>query len=467
MRTAWHDTWGSGRGPVANLAPHMRLLAGALTFASCMVAPAASTLGSLFAVTTTVVWLAACRPPARTVRATAFLGLVLFLPYFLLLPWLLPATPPSPSAASTWWTALAIPWTVLLRGICGMLIAVATVACLSVSDLFVGLSQMRIPGVVALILLQIVQQTATLLYETKQIASAMAIRGAAGRGTAVWRVLSSLPQVWLPRVMARAERVAAAMELRGYCDRPMTQHYNTNEGPTLALALALRDVVVRYEPNSQPASDAVIDGVTLSVSAGEHVALAGLNGSGKTTLLLATVGLVPHEGSIYVDGVRLTRQTLSEARERVGFLFNVPEDQLLFPRVLDDVAFGLLRKGASRSEASAAALETLAALGIAHLATMPLHHLSHGQKQRVALAGALAVDPPLLLLDEPSAGLDPPAKHALAALLACQRSAMLVATHDLRFATRFCSRFILLENKKILLDDTGPDAILRGWGVTE
>jgi energy-coupling factor transporter ATP-binding protein EcfA2 len=224
-------------------------------------------------------------------------------------------------------------------------------------------------------------------------------------------------------------------------------------------ALSCTHLTVRYERGAAP----VLDDVTVHLAPGEHVALVGLNGSGKTSLLLTTVGLVPHSGEIAVCGISVTPRNLAQVRDRVGFLFNVPEDQLLFPRVLDDVGFAVLRRGMPVREASAKATAVLDALGIGHLAQESLHHLSHGQQQRVALAGALVADPPLLLLDEPSAALDPPAKRQLARLLQGQPAAMLVATHDVDFARRFCTRFLLLEKGTIAFDGTDAASILQRW----
>ena len=228
-------------------------------------------------------------------------------------------------------------------------------------------------------------------------------------------------------------------------------------------ALLFRDVTVRYEPGAQP----VIAGVSFSVAAGERVALVGLNGSGKTTLLLAAVGLVAHEGEICVAGIPVSRRTVAQVRERIGFLFNVPEDQLLFPKVIEDAAFGLLRRGMAAREAIEKARQMLDVLGVASLAETPLHHLSHGQKQRVALAGAIATAPPLLLLDEPSAGLDPPGKRALARLLSGLGGAMLVATHDLDFAARLCTRFVMLADGTIALNGTDLSQVLDLWHINE
>ncbi len=228
-----------------------------------------------------------------------------------------------------------------------------------------------------------------------------------------------------------------------------------------APALEFQRVTVRYERAGTPA----VEDVTCVAAPGERIALAGLNGSGKTTLLMAAAGLVPHDGRIIVCGEPLAAKSLAAIRNRIGVLFNVPEDQLLFPRVIDDVAFGVLRRGRPLSEALAAATEALETLGVAHLADSPLHHLSHGQKLRVALAGALVSRPSLLLLDEPSAGLDPPGGRTLAAALGGQPAAMLIATHDLEFAERVCTRFLLLQDGRIVLDSAQAADIRQRWGL--
>ncbi len=226
-----------------------------------------------------------------------------------------------------------------------------------------------------------------------------------------------------------------------------------------SLALELKHVTVRYEANASP----VIDDVSFAVPSGQRVALLGLNGSGKTTLFMAAVGIVEHQGEMRIGGEIVTYQTLRAVRQRVGFLFNVPEDQLLFPKVIDDVAFSLLRNGVSAQEALAQAKGMLTALGIAHLADAPLHHLSHGQKQRVALAGALVSSPQLLLLDEPSSALDPPSKRDLARLLGGLDSAMIVATHDLDFAASLCTRFVVIERGRLVFDGSSAVEATRSW----
>jgi energy-coupling factor transporter ATP-binding protein EcfA2 len=209
--------------------------------------------------------------------------------------------------------------------------------------------------------------------------------------------------------------------------------------------LEFKSVNIRYPGRSQ---NTVTD-VTFHVHPDERVALFGLNGSGKTTLLLAAAGLVPFTGTIFIDGVPVEKKTLQKARERTGFLFNVPEDQILFPRVLDDVSYGLVRKGVPQEAAHQKAMSALAALGVADLSECSPFQLSHGQRQRIALAGALVTAPAVLLLDEPTSGLDPLGRLSLAEVLRAVTSSILIATHDVEFASRACGRFLVLSGSEL------------------
>lgn len=215
-------------------------------------------------------------------------------------------------------------------------------------------------------------------------------------------------------------------------------------------ALDFDGVTVRYSPDRPPA----LNELSLLVEAGERVALLGANGSGKTTLLMAPVGLVPFAGRIHVAGLRLDPARPEPVRQRIGMLFSTPDDQLLFPRVLDDVAFTLRRRGEDASAAEALARAALIGLEAEHLADSSPYRLSRGERLRAALAGTLVADPPLLLLDEPSSGLDPAGRRLLAAQLNGLPSAMLIATHDIEFAQRCCQRFILLHAGRILRKGT-------------
>ncbi|MFZ4395044.1 MAG: energy-coupling factor ABC transporter ATP-binding protein [Kiritimatiellia bacterium] len=224
-------------------------------------------------------------------------------------------------------------------------------------------------------------------------------------------------------------------------------------------ALTFRDVSLRYRPEDP----FILKGLSLIIAPGERVALLGLNGSGKTTLLYAAVGLIPFTGDISACDVPLSKATARQVRDNIGFLFGIPDDQILFPNVLDDIAFTLERRGASREEARETSLPILTRLGIAQLASLSPDRLSQGQKQRVALAGALLVNPPLLLLDEPSASLDPVGKEETAQMLVSMDAAMLIATHDVAFARRVCTRFLVLSHGGIAEDTADPERIEHYW----
>jgi energy-coupling factor transporter transmembrane protein EcfT len=213
LRTSFHELWGCARGPVSRLAPQTRLLCGAGLLGACMLAPATSFSGASMIAVTAGGWPAACRLPGKVARAALAMGLVLFLPYLLLVP-VIHAGPHGEGWRAV--DSLAVPWSALLRGVAGVMVSVATAGSLSASDLHDGLVRLPVPRVVSDILVQIVHQTGNLIYESGQIAAAMAVRGATGRGRTALAVLWSLPRVWLPRVMERAERIGAAMEMREY-----------------------------------------------------------------------------------------------------------------------------------------------------------------------------------------------------------------------------------------------------------
>jgi len=239
MRAFWHDTWGAGRGPAVRLSPATRLLAGILLFAACMLAPTARWPGAALAAAIALAWLASCRPPWRFVRAVLLLGLVVLLPYFLLIALLADGTSPTMSHATL--TAAA---SLLLRGMSGLLVSAATLTTLRISELDEALAALPVPRAVSGILVQIVHQTALLAYETRHVAAGMAVRGASSGRLTAWRLLASLPRVWLPRVVQRADRVAAAMELRGFCGPTDHQRPRACRAWQDVLALALAATVL-------------------------------------------------------------------------------------------------------------------------------------------------------------------------------------------------------------------------------
>jgi cobalt/nickel transport system ATP-binding protein len=221
--------------------------------------------------------------------------------------------------------------------------------------------------------------------------------------------------------------------------------------------LKLQNVTVVY-----PDMTKAVDDVTFTLSDGESIAIIGENGAGKTTLLLATVGILELAGgSIEMDGARLTPKTAVEIRKRIGLVFQNPDDQLFTPQIYDDVAFGCRNAGLPEDKVKERVDETLARLKINRLRDRSPIKLSAGEKRMAAIAAILAMNPSVLMLDEPTAFLDPKAKRALSETLNSLRHPKIVATHDIAFAKAVCNRVIALKNGRIaadgglpLLDDT-------------
>ena len=203
--------------------------------------------------------------------------------------------------------------------------------------------------------------------------------------------------------------------------------------------------------------DALLD-VSFTLAPGERVALIGPNGAGKSTLLLHLNGLLPDRPpstpAVTVDGLPVAEANLREIRRRVGLLFQDPDDQLFCPTVWEDVAFGPRQLGLREPELSRLVTESLAQVGLAGFEERLPHHLSRGEKRRACLAGLLACDARVLVLDEPTSDLDPRGRRELMALLSRLPVAQLIATHDLEFVVEICPRTIVLDGGRVVAD--GP-----------
>jgi cobalt/nickel transport system ATP-binding protein len=232
----------------------------------------------------------------------------------------------------------------------------------------------------------------------------------------------------------------------------MTHH----DGPApRPLALEVADLGFAY-PDGSPA----LDGVDLRVAAGERVALLGPNGAGKTTLALHLNGIHrAQRGRVAVAGTALADGTLAELRRRVGLVFQDPDDQLFMPTVREDVAFGPGNLGLRGDELHARVAEALAAVGCGHLGGRAPHHLSGGERRRVAVATVLAMRPDLLVLDEPTSNLDPASRRELVAVLAALPVTQLVVTHDLPLALELCPRAVIMDGGRVVADGPTPQLL--------
>jgi cobalt/nickel transport system ATP-binding protein len=212
----------------------------------------------------------------------------------------------------------------------------------------------------------------------------------------------------------------------------------------------VRDLKFNY-PDLTPA----LGGVSFKIHHGESVAIVGANGAGKSTLLLHLNGyLTPTEGMVRIGDFQLTKDTVQEIRRTVGMVFQDPDDQLFMSTVFDDVAFGPLNLGLTPDEVTSRVEKALETVGVSQLSDRPPHRLSNGQKRRVAIASVLSMSPDILVMDEPSAGLDPQARTRLIGLLNTFKHTKIIATHDLDMVTDLCERTIVMHDGQVSAD--GP-----------
>jgi cobalt/nickel transport system ATP-binding protein len=217
---------------------------------------------------------------------------------------------------------------------------------------------------------------------------------------------------------------------------------------------------VRHLAYAYPDGHQALFGVDLHVHAGERVALLGPNGAGKTTLVLHLNGiLTAGSGTVAVSGLPVTRANLAEIRRRVGIVFQDPDDQLFMPRVREDVAFGPANLGLRGEALQQRVMGALEMVGMADFADRPPHHLSFGQRRRVAVATVLAMQPEILVLDEPSSNLDPASRREFADILRSLDVTVLMVTHDLPYALELCDRSVVLSDGVIVADGPTLDVL--------
>lgn len=243
------------------------------------------------------------------------------------------------------------------------------------------------------------------------------------------------------------------------------QIQETTSFPQDAPILQVYDLHFNY-PDGQQA----LRGTSLTLQRGEKAALVGPNGSGKSTLMLNIIGILNGSGEIEVAGISRTEDNLPLIRSRVGLVFQNPDDQLFSPTVYEDVAFGPLHMGFTEEETHQRVQAALDMVGMGSFAQRLSYHLSVGEKKRVAIATVLSMEPELIILDEPSAGLDPKARRTLIELLRTLPQSLLVASHDLLMVKELLPRTIILDEGQVVADgDTASllrdNALLNQHGL--
>jgi cobalt/nickel transport system ATP-binding protein len=231
------------------------------------------------------------------------------------------------------------------------------------------------------------------------------------------------------------------------------------------------DDLVSHDPSlsvsglayAYPDGHQALFGVDLAVERGERVALLGPNGAGKTTLVMHLNGILSGGvGTVEVGGLPVAKENLQEIRRRVGIVFQDPDDQLFMPTVRDDVAFGPANMGMEGAELDDRVQRALASVGMLDQIDRAPHHLSFGQRRRVAVATVLAMHPEILVLDEPSSNLDPASRRELADILRSLDVTILMVTHDLPYALELCPRALILSEGVVVADGATRNILSDG-----
>ncbi len=216
------------------------------------------------------------------------------------------------------------------------------------------------------------------------------------------------------------------------------------------------DLYYKY-PDGTPA----LNGVNISIAEGESVAIVGHNGAGKSTLLKQLNGILRGHGKIEIAGLPLNKENLRTIRSYVGIVFQDPDDQLFCPTVYDDIAFGLINMDMEKAEIDCRVKETLKKVGLHDFGQRSAHHLSFGQKKRVALATILSMVPKVMVLDEPTSNLDPRSEKTFLELVNSLSGTKIIVSHDLPMLFQLCDRFVVMGNGKVIEDTSREKFMLN------
>lgn len=211
-----------------------------------------------------------------------------------------------------------------------------------------------------------------------------------------------------------------------------------------------------------PDGTEALKGTTFRITHGESVGIVGANGAGKSTLIFHMNGyLLPTKGTIIIGDVQLDKETRNEIRKKVGVVFQDPDDQLFMPTVFDDVSFGPLNMGLTRDRVMERVTEALNTVGCYELKDRPPHRLSSGQKRAVSIAAVIAMQPDILVMDEPAANLDPKSRGQLIDLLREFKHTKVIASHDLDLILDVCERCIVIADGKVRADGDTAELLLN------
>ena len=336
--------------------------------------------------------------------------------------------------------------TLMLKGVLCLLASFLLMATTTIEAVCSALRQLHVPKLLTSLLLLTFRYISVLLSEVAVMQEAYQLRAPGQKGLHVSAWGSFLGQLLL-RSMDRAEALYESMELRGF----------SGDYPYAARA--------KGSAASWPYALAV-PALMLAARVWDLSALLGANGAGKSTLMKAALGLIPYSGCITVDGQPVTRENLPAVRRTLGYVLQDADNQMFMPTVLDDMVFGPMNYGLSRAEAEKRADETLAALHMEYLKTRHNHKMSGGEKRMAAIATILAMQPKLLLMDEPSTALDPRNRRTLIGALRARPEGKLIASHDLDLILETCRRVLLLSGGRLAAD--GPaQTILRDRTLLE
>ena len=225
--------------------------------------------------------------------------------------------------------------------------------------------------------------------------------------------------------------------------------------------LEFRNVSFSYEPGTP-----VIDDLSFHIRKGETVGLIGANGAGKSTIMKLMLGLLPAQGEILVEGMPVTKQNLSVIRQKIGFVLQDSDNQMFMPTVYEDMIFGPRNYGLTREEADARVDRVLKELGLESLKHRHNHKISGGEKRMAAIATILAMEPEMIVMDEPSTALDPVNRRRVISTINSRKETKLIASHDLDMILDTCQRVILLNHGRIVADGEA-ETVLRDRALLE